>query len=433
MFLADLWLLSAYCDVVTAASYRADIKSITADALTLVQGTSASDSERKLGKRLSGTATFAAPAGSRRGLAVLWSPDFSRPDWYLAEILPGGTLVQPLLRFDNGEWAEPGNLQKMGRRELLQLADFATDEGQCRSMVAFARATAANRTQAMAVRKRATTPDAVFSPCLDIYDAWVDANPAESRLSRLTDHLTGASAQTKTVIQARSQARHIGSEDERFFASVVNSLRRSAGTNYQGLVALAIAEELAADQSTWYVHYPPPREYMRDLAIRFTGSADLAVDIDADIDILIKNAAWEAAGNGDEPVVMLSVKTSLADRAGAAARWKMYFDVATRKCPFEKDLEGCAWHDQGLRFAKPDVKIRLAHCIVTANIYKMGSDTRFAEQGELGTAQTKANTFMFDRRFATRVGEKVEMTGWEPLTGLRDLLVEMSDAQRLPH
>lgn len=412
--------------------YQAFLDDVTTAAHVLA-GAGVPDPTLPLGRRLTGTSTFSAPSGSAPGLVVLLPTGAARVDWYIAEVLAGSRLIRPLLKWDNEQWQPPGGAHRVGARAVVPLLPRDVNATEVTAFVAFATAFTANSEQVATIRKRAVTANSVFKPCLDIYDAWVTSHPDESRLSRLTEHLLGASEETRGVIQARSSTRHAGADEEQIIRSVVNSLRRSAGTNYQGLVALAIAEELLSTRSAWYIHYPPPREYMRDMALRFTGTAGYNVDIDPDIDILVKNAAWHPATGHDEPVVMLSVKTSLADRAGAAARWKMYFDVATRSCPFEGQLEGCAWHDQGLRFAKPDVKIRLQHCIVTANIYKVGSDERYAEEGELGSSQTKANTFMFDKRYATRVGDNVEMEGWEPLTALQNLLDSLADKQALPH
>jgi hypothetical protein len=417
---------------VNEAEYREAVSAVEALAVELVANASAGNPPR-LGARARGTETFAAPSGLRPGLAVLRATDPERHDWYLAEVLPGGSLIRVLLRFDGSQWMSTGLLRDAGKTTVLELPDAAGESNErLAALVCFARAFGANDSQSREIRKRATTAASVFRPALELYDAWVAANPDALRTERLTDHLLGARETTTEVIARRSRAKH-GQDAEAAGRSIVNSLRRSAGTNYQGLVALGLAEDLRAARSAWYVHYPPPREYMKSLALRFTPRSGFDVEIDPDIDILIKNAAWQATSGKDEPVVLLSVKTSLADRAGAAARWKMYFDVATRVCPFDGQLEGCAWHEQGLRFAKPDLKVRLEHCIVTANIYKVSSDERFLDEGELGTAQTKANTFMFDRRYATRIGVNVAMEGWEPLTAVMQLLANLSDEQDLPH
>lgn len=408
-----------------------DTATIQLDAKRVISQAMKGD-EPRLGPRLKGTRSFDAPPSSVPGLVVLKPQSIEREDWYIGEVMAGGGVVTPLLRRKQECWAPPGNLQQIRGSVVLELADVGARPQAVENFRVFAHSTAANLEQAASIRKRGDQKKSVFRPCLELYDRWVAENPDRSRLERLTDHLLDASDHTRQVIRGRSADRHAEADDEAVARSVVNSLRRSAGTNYQGLVALAIAEDLLARESSWYLHHPPPKDYMRAMALRFTASDGIDVDIDPDIDILLKNAAWGKHSSGDEPVVMLSVKTSLADRAGAAARWKMYFDVATRSCPFDGTLDGCAWHDQGIRFAKPDIQVKLKHCIVTANIYKVGSDDKYAKQGELGSAQTRANTFMFDGRFATRVGANVQMSGWEPLTSMTGLLNQLADESSLP-
>lgn len=282
---------------------------------------------------------------------------------------------------------------------------------------------------------RAAPADHVLHACLQSYTRWVlenDLAPLEGRqstLTNLTHHLISTFAVTERAIRERMTARWQGDPDaaRKIESSVTNSLRRSAGTNYQALVSYAIAHTLENLQSDWYVVHPVPTDFGRSLSIRFGAATEAAEDEEAeddasvvvkpDLDILLRNASWDASEGNPEPVLVLSVKTSLADRAGSAARWKTYFDLVTQPCEHACEST-CAYRRLGISLAEsPNVSI--THGIVTANIYKMNSDPYFAQYGELRSNQAKANTFMFDLRFTTRDQEEDVMApGWSSLAEL---------------
>ena len=235
-------------------------------------------------------------------------------------------------------------------------------------------------------------------------------------------------------------------------SSVTNSLRRSAGTNYQALVSYALAKYLCSKQSCWYVMHPVPPTFAHSLSIRFTGGVPLgalaggdgadseqapdllaesaAVVIKPDLDILLRNASWKAESGELEPVLVLSVKTSLADRAGAAARWKMYFDLVTKPCIHICE-EGCAYQKLGIELAH-NPHVHITHGIVTANIYKINSDPSFAQRGELRSNQARGNTFMFDLRYTTREeSADVMAEGWDSLTHIEQWLDSVAKGKQL--
>ena len=292
----------------------------------------------------------------------------------------------------------------------------------------------------ISIENRAAKDGAVLSACLASYRKWVDDNPEAHPLHNLTHHLVSTVDGTAATIRARMVAKWAGAPDAaaRVESSVTNSLRRSAGTNYQSLVSYALARRLLEKQSSWYVTHPVPVEWGRTLAIKFSGGvSDDFVDVDADpepildaaavpdvdvvvkpdLDILLRNAAWPLNDDRPEPVLVLSVKTSLADRAGAAARWKTYFDLATNPCEHACE-ESCAYRRLGIELANTP-NIAIAHGIVTANIYKINSDPYFTRWGELRSNQARSNTFMFDLRFTTRNdNEDVMAPGWESLTAI---------------
>src|SRR5262249_10584250 len=206
-------------------------------------------------------------------------------------------------------------------------------------------------------------------------------------------------------IRARMEKKWEGHADAaaKVEASVANSKKRSAGTNFQSLVSYALAKYLLETDSAWFVAHPVPKEFRESLAITFTAGIPLQGDevspappaeveeaveemlaedneataggeddkeegeeqdvaddaetlatVNPDVDILLRNANWLPALGKREPVGLLSVKTSIIDRGGSAARWKMYFDLASDPCELACD-ERCGvphekWtRSQGLR------------------------------------------------------------------------------------
>lgn len=311
------------------------------------------------------------------------------------------------------------------------------------------------------LRLRAVAEGSVIRFCLADYQARpIDTD--EHPLDNLTRHLVNTFEATRDSIRTRMEAKHAGKPNAGplIEGSVRNSLMRSAGTNYQGLVTYAVAAHLLARESAWYVQHPVPPDFGRSLSIRFTGGVevepeelevtvdpnenpivekpldegeqpDTSVTVAPDVDILIKSAAWPGDTNDPEPILLLSVKTSLADRAGSAARWKNYFDIVTQPCAHVCE-DDCAYRRLGIELAHtPSVSI--THGIVTANIYKMNSDPKFAEFGELRTQQARSNTFMFDLRYTTRnENEKVMAPGWDALSDLPQWLAARAEQAGLP-
>lgn len=305
-----------------------------------------------------------------------------------------------------------------------------------------------NRRMIKSIELRASKPDAVLAFSLADYRRRLDADGGEHPLHDLTRHLVGTHAETAASIRRRMEKKWAEAADaQRLESSVTNSLRRSAGTNYQSLVTYALARFLLARQSHWYVVHPVPKDWAHLLSIKFTGGvleeaprtveaddmdeaasiveegapADDSVSVKPDLDILLRNDTWDAENGGKEPALVLSVKTSLADRAGSAARWKTYFDLVTRPCAHVGE-ETCAYRRLGIALEhSPPVDI--THGIVTANIYKINSDPYYTRWGELRSNQSRANTFMFDVRYTTREEtEEVMAEGWQGLANIEDWL-----------
>ena len=228
---------------------------------------------------------------------------------------------------------------------------------------------------------------------------------------------------------------------EALVKAVTNSLRRSAGTNYQTLVSVSLANYFRSSRSPWYVSHPVPKEFGKSLAIRFdvsgnnySNGSELEEDVFRvvpDVDVLIRNAAWDKSVSELEPVLLLSIKTSIADRGGSAARWKHYFDLLTNPCPHRNEVS-CSWGRLGMSFEN-QVGVDITHGIVTANIYKIESDQAFADKGELHSGQARANTYMFDLRVTTRTDQADAVPeGWIPLSGVIHWLEKEAHKKGLP-
>lgn len=328
------------------------------------------------------------------------------------------------------------------------------------------RALAANRGALWRLERRAAKTG-VLLPTLNAYKAST-ASPKKpaALLQNLTGALLAAFDETRQMIEDRMSARYPGDEIAAGRA-VTNSLRRSAGTNYQSLVTFAIASYLVNVESAWAVAHPVPKELLSALVINFDAVAAIsnraqdtpahdqvirdtepdptepiatneegeealseAFVIQPDVDILLRNLAWHQ-DDSSEPILLLSAKTSLVDRAGQAARWKLYFDLASNPCPCD-DCEGCVYKKLGISMKNADA-YDIEHGIVTANIYKYWFRDERYRKGELASAQTRSNTGMFDLRLTTRDDEEAETPpGWRQLDVLPEVIRELSERHGLP-
>jgi hypothetical protein len=280
------------------------------------------------------------------------------------------------------------------------------------------------------IEKRAFGENAVLGPCLKSYIENLESkdNPtAEDYLGNLTKWLLEAKEITEKMIQESMKKKWVD-DPERVFSSVANSLRRSAGTNYQSLVSYALAKYLYDTNSHWYLHYPVPRDFRESLAIIFglpteseeeAANSPVDVKVQPDVDILIRNELWDASKGGREPLLLLSIKTSLVDRAGMAARWKTYFDAAQTLC------DDCS-KKLGIHLQQAD-DFEVNHGIVTANIYKYFFHDKSYQKGELESGQTKSNTYMFELKFTTRDdGIAVTPEGWRQFQDVIGVLKQLS-------
>jgi hypothetical protein len=192
-----------------------------------------------------------------------------------------------------------------------------------------------------------------------------------------------------------------------------NSIKRSAGTNFQGLVEYALLKLIDTMDLDVAITCNSPKELKEELTIHGIDSDNVEFSVEPDIDMCI----WKPEGGPDEPIILLSAKTSIVDRGGQAARWKMYLDMHQTACTYIPDVEDCPVRRTRVKMktARP-----ITHCIITANIYKI--DTTQPE-GELGNAQCRNNTFMFKYKYTTRCDDSQLMPdSWRYLSSFHALL-----------
>jgi hypothetical protein len=312
------------------------------------------------------------------------------------------------------------------------------------------------------ISKRAEQSEAVLGPCLRAYKKHIETANLDliEYLDNLSKWLVEAKDETALVIREKMEKKWQGDQLYRIEGSVTNSLRRSAGTNYQSLVSYALARYFVEKNSGWYLQHPVPKDFREALAILFTANVKVSEEeltgeqqpidnndiieedeeedslptsfsVQPDVDILLRNAAWQTDSSKPEPVVLLSVKTSLVDRAGMAARWKTYFDLATRPCPHHS-TEGCIYDELGIAMQNASA-YEITHGIVTANIYKYWFHDASYQRGELRNKQTESNTHMFELKLTTRNdGIAVTPAGWRQLPHIINVLKRISDRYNLP-
>jgi len=192
-----------------------------------------------------------------------------------------------------------------------------------------------------------------------------------------------------------------------------NSIKRSAGTNYQGLVEYAILKLIDSLDLDLAITCNSPPELREELTIHGVDADNVEFSVEPDIDMCI----WNPEGGADSPIILLSAKTSIVDRGGQAARWKMYLDMHQTACTHIPTVIDCPVRRTRVRMrtTRP-----ITHCIITANIYKI--DTTQPE-GELGNAQCRNNTFMFKYKYTTRCDESQLMPdSWGYLSSFPELL-----------
>lgn len=202
--------------------------------------------------------------------------------------------------------------------------------------------------------------------------------------------------------------------------SQTNSIKRSAGTNYQGLVEYALLKIIDSLGLDLAITCNSPPELRDELTIHGVDGDNIEFSVEPDIDMCI----WSPEGGSDSPIILLSAKTSIVDRGGQAARWKMYLDMHQTACTYIPTVIDCPVRRTRVRMRTTR---SITHCIITANIYKI--DTTQPE-GELGNAQCRNNTFMFKYKYTTRCDESQLMpNSWRYLSSFPELLQQIYAAE----
>lgn len=228
-----------------------------------------------------------------------------------------------------------------------------------------------------------------LQPCLTQYDTIVqqlrdggDSQPERTAMAHLTNILRGT---YQTVLGQIAAAGKTGIRAQ-------NAVKRSAGTNFQGLCEYAVLKWLATNNLPIAVGPNAPKNMKEELTI-FGLDADAGeFSVEPDIDISL----WVPDGNERSPILFLSAKTSLVDRAGQAARWKLYLDLHQTTCTHVHSVPDCPIHRTRIKIK---TQHQIVHSIVTANIYKIDTTQ---PHGELKSGQCRNNTYMFRHKFTTR-------------------------------
>lgn len=248
-------------------------------------------------------------------------------------------------------------------------------------------------------------------PCIDAYDTLLKelkaagtANPERVGLAHLTSILRGT---YQTVLAQIADSGKTG-------INAQNSVKRSAGTNFQGLCEYGILCWLQTTSLPISIGPNAPGTMKSELTIygKDADAGDFKVEPDIDISL------WVPDGNTQSPIIFVSAKTSLVDRAGQAARWKLYLNLHQTACQHIKNVPDCPIH-------RTEIKIKTAHpivhSIVTANIYKIDTTQ---PHGELESGQCRNNTYMFKHKYSTRNDEReVRPPAWKSFADF-PLLVE---------
>lgn len=250
-------------------------------------------------------------------------------------------------------------------------------------------------------------------PSLAVYDRLLDQlksdgvdDPARAGLGHLTSIFRGTYQTVLGQIQASGKTG----------ISAQNAVKRSAGTNFQGLCEYAVLRWLETTDLPVSIGPNAPKSMKDELTIfgKDADAGEFSVEPDIDISLWIQN------GDPKAPIIFLSAKTSLVDRAGQAARWKLYLDLHQTACQYISGVHDCPIH-------RTKIKIKTAHpiihSIVTANIYKIDTTQK---HGELLSGQCRNNTYMFKHKFTTRNdADEIRPPAWKGFSEFPALVEEV--------
>lgn len=256
-------------------------------------------------------------------------------------------------------------------------------------------------------------------PCIEMYDSKIielrkkgTAKPEVDAMSYITSILRCTYSDVLKQISAAGKSG----------ISAINAIKRSAGTNYQGLCEYALIQWLKSEQIPFHIGPNAPKKMKDELTIYGDDSDGGSFSVEPDIDISL----WLENDDTTSPIIFISAKTSLVDRAGQAARWKMYLDLHQTTCPHVKNISDCPIN-------RTKVKIKtehpITHAIVTANIYKIDSTL---PHGELSTGQCRNNTYMFKHKYSTRNDDvEIRPSSWSSFAEITNMIEETYYAYRM--
>jgi hypothetical protein len=268
----------------------------------------------------------------------------------------------------------------------------ASGQAAATTPLELARAQRAKRRKVLLKRDR-------LSPAIEAYEEILarladceEPNPTVAGLEHLTSVLRGT---YPTVLKQIHASGKTGIQ-------LQNAVKRSAGTNFQGVCEYAVAKWLDTTDLPVCIGPNAPQVMKDELTIH---GVDHGVEfsVEPDIDMCL----WIPDDNPKSPIIFVSAKSSLVDRAGQAARWKMYLDLHQTTCVYIPDVPDCPVRRTRV---KMQTERAITHCIVTANIYKIDTTQ---PQGELDSGQCRNNTFMFEHRYTTRNDDReYRPNGW---------------------
>lgn len=183
-------------------------------------------------------------------------------------------------------------------------------------------------------------------------------------LDHLTDILRNSEPQINEIIRTNCLQRH-GTENQEKFAKCIHQASMTvAGTIFARLVIYALIQNVIHENILPLIITSRKKP---TLIRRFFNSDFLTIGLGndekqtPDADILIFNPE-----DISSPVVILSSKTSLRERAGQTYKWKLLYEFATCQCQHTSDNPSCPITKLGIRpFSDIIVKVGF----VTADLY----------------------------------------------------------------
>ena len=171
-----------------------------------------------------------------------------------------------------------------------------------------------------------------------------------------------------------------------------------AGNNFQALIAYVLARNILVGNLPPLVVTLKPK---KDPTLEKYATINVGGEIQKpDVDIMIHSLDEEM------PIIVISCKTSLRERAGQTYKWKLLIDFATTECRYVEESEECPIHKYELEY---DKKRRVLVGFITADFYNEINSPQ--QQGMLKffdfcyVANTEEITSKYVRRLSEIVGD----------------------------